>query len=332
MERVTLIGGGSWGTALANLLVDNKKDVLIYDNDIRLVDEINAQHTNLTKLGDITLPKQLKATNSLINAVNHSDLLVLAVPTAVTRIVLKSINELLSSKKIFCNVSKGLELKTHKRVSEIVNDEIDDIHLEAYVCLSGPSHAEEVIRRKITSVVSAGLDLKYSKLIQEIFSNKYFRVYTSNDLIGVELSGSLKNIFGLAAGIVDGLGYGINTKAALITRGLREMKRIARTFGAIDKTLDGLVGIGDLIVTCTSTLSRNYSCGMYIGKGYSLNEAIIKVKTIVEGVKTCKSAYNLSKELNLKTPIIDAIYQILYEDITPSEAISKLMSRKLINE
>lgn len=332
MKKVTIIGGGSWGTALANILVDNHLDVLIYDYDKATVDEINTQHTNFSKLGNITLPKALKATNELLTALNHSDYLVLAVPTAVMRNVLQDINKTVTTKKVFCNVSKGLELKTHKRVSEIVKDEIDEAYITAYVVLSGPSHAEEVIRRKITSVVSASHDLTYATLIQQLFSNSYFRVYTSTDVLGVELSGSLKNIFGLAAGIVDGLGYGINTKAALITRGLLEMKRIGAAYGADIETMNGLVGVGDLIVTCTTTLSRNYSAGVLIGQGETVEDAIKRVKTIVEGIKTCKSAYNLSKELNLKTPMIDSIYHILYEDITPKEAIANLMSRKLIEE
>ncbi|XMB72287.1 NAD(P)H-dependent glycerol-3-phosphate dehydrogenase [Mycoplasmatota bacterium WC30] len=332
MKKIVIIGGGSWGTTLANLLIDNGNDVLIYDNNKACVNEINTSHTNVSKLGEISLPEKLKATYDLAEAVNFSDLIVLAVPTAVSRIVLKEINIYLHEKKLFCNVSKGLELVTHKRVSEIVADEINSDYIKGFVTLSGPSHAEEVILRKITSIVAASKDLKSAKIIQKIFSNQYLRVYTSNDLIGVELSGSLKNIFAIASGIVDGLGYGINTKAALITRGLVEMKRIASTFGAETKTLDGLVGVGDLIVTCTTKLSRNYSAGVLIGEGTDLKHTLSEINMVVEGVKTCKSAYNLSKELNLKTPIIDAIYNILYEESLPTEEIAKLMSRKLIDE
>ena len=332
MRKITIIGGGSWGTTLANLLIDNGNTVLIYDNNKACVNEINTNHTNVSKLGDITLPENLKASYDLKEAVGYSNLIVLAVPTAVNRIVLKGINQYLDEKKLFCNVSKGLELVTHKRISEIVADEINPDFIEGFVTLSGPSHAEEVILRKITSIVAASENLESAKTIQKIFSNQYLRVYTSIDLIGVELSGSLKNIFAIASGIVDGLGYGINTKAALITRGLVEMKRIASTFGAKTKTLDGLVGVGDLIVTCTTKLSRNYSAGVLIGEGTDLKHTLSEINMVVEGVKTCKSAYNLSKELNLKTPIIDAIYNILYNNSKPTEEIARLMSRKLIDE
>ena len=332
MDKVVVIGGGSWGTTLASLLIDNKKEVLIYDLNKDTINEINKYHTNSSKLKDITLSSKLIATSNLLEAVNFGELIILAVPTAATRIVLKNINKFLKEKKLFCNVSKGLEIKTHDRVSQILYDEINPDYIEGYVTLSGPSHAEEVIQRKITSVVAASLDLKHAKIIQDTFSNNYFRVYSSLDLIGVELSGSLKNIFALAAGIVDGLGYGINTKAALITRGLLEMKRIAISLGANENTLNGLVGVGDLIVTCTSTLSRNYSAGLLIAKGDDLEHTLSKINMVVEGVKTCKSAYLLAKELNLKTPIIDSVYNILFNKSKPEEEIIRLMKRKLIDE
>lgn len=332
MEKITIIGGGSWGTALANLLIDNQKEVLIYDNNLETVNEINHQHTNASKLKNVCLPASLKATTNLVTALDFSPLIILAVPTSVCRVVLKTINHILKSPKTFCNVSKGLEMVTHKRVSEIVKDEIDGNKLIDYIVLSGPSHAEEVILRKITSVVAASDNLEAAKRIQVTFSNEYFRVYTSTDLVGVELSGSLKNIFALASGVVDGLGYGINTKAALITRGLIEMKRISMKLGANEATLDGLVGIGDLIVTCTTTLSRNYSAGVCLGEGKTLDETLKEINMVVEGVKTCQSAYFLARELHVETPIIDAIYHILYENSNPEKEIILLMNRKLKNE
>ncbi|MCK5731509.1 MAG: NAD(P)-binding domain-containing protein, partial [Tenericutes bacterium] len=179
MDKVVIIGGGSWGTALANLLIDNHRKVLIYDNDVSTVNEINNKHTNSSKLKNINLPKSLKATNDLQLAVSYSDLIILAVPTGVARLVLKAINKVLKHPKTFCNVSKGLEIGSHKRVSEIVNDEIESSYIKSYITLSGPSHAEEVIQRKITSVVAACTDIEYAKFIQSIFSNNYFRVYTS---------------------------------------------------------------------------------------------------------------------------------------------------------
>ena len=331
MERIAVIGGGSWGTTLANLLVDKGNSVTIYDVSVDTINDINEFHTN-KKLPQSVLNASLKATDNLLLALTDVDIIVLALPTAFIRTVLRDINKLLAKSVVFCNVSKGIELNTHKRVSEIVQDEIDIELIKSYVVLSGPSHAEEVIQKKITSVVAASNDLEYAKKIQELFSNNYFRVYTSTDLIAVELSGSLKNIFAIASGIVDGLGYGINTKSALITRGLVEMKRIVEAMGGNISTLNGLVGVGDLIVTCTTSLSRNYSFGILIGKGRSFTEAQEEIQMVVEGTKTCKSAHNLSQELNLKTPLIDSIYNILYGSALPKAELNRLMNRKLIEE
>ncbi|MCF7923599.1 MAG: NAD(P)-dependent glycerol-3-phosphate dehydrogenase [Candidatus Izimaplasma sp.] len=333
MENIAIVGGGSWGSALANLLEDNNKNVLIYDNDLKTINEINQFHTNKSKLGDVKLSEKIEASNDLDYVLSHSELIVLAVPTSVTRLVLEEINPLLKEAKLFCNVAKGLEFKTNKRVSEIVYDVIDNNLIKGFVSLTGPSHAEEVVVRKLTSVVAASENLKHAELIQEIFSNTdYFRVYTSQDLIGAELGGSLKNIYAIASGMLDGLGYGINTKAALITRGLIEMKRIATELGALEETLNGLVGIGDLIVTCMSKFSRNYSAGLMIGEGDNLKTSLSKMTMVVEGVKTCKTAYFLAKELKIQTPIINAVYNVLFNEIEPEIEIAKLMARDLKSE
>lgn len=333
MERVAIAGGGSWGTALANLLVDNHHDVLVYDLDQALVDEINQQHTNRSKLGDVVLNEEVKATTNLETLLDFSDVIVLAVPTSVTRIVLSNIKQLLKDRKLFINVAKGLEKDTNDRVSEIVYDEIPKQLIEGFVSLTGPSHAEEVIVKKITSVVAASLDIHHAKRVQHLFSNDtYFRVYTSTDLIGAELGGSLKNIYALASGILDGLGYGINSKSALITRGLIEMKRITVALGGLEETLNGLVGIGDLIVTCMSTFSRNYSAGVMIGGGDDLKTSLSKMTMVVEGVKTCHTAYHLARNLNIETPIIDSVYDILFNEIDPNTVISNLMTRELKSE
>jgi len=333
MEKIAIVGGGSWGSALANLLVDNKKEVLIYDNDKNTVDEINQSHTNIAKLGDAPLSDKVKATTSLEETLNFSDMIILAVPTSVTRIVLSEIKKIIKIKKIFVNVAKGLEFKTNDRVSQIVYDELPEEYIEGFVSLTGPSHAEEVIVKKITSIVAASNNLDHAKLVQETFSNEdYFRVYTSLDLIGAELGGSLKNIYAIASGMLDGLGYGINAKSALITRGLIEMKRITNELGGLEETLNGLVGIGDLIVTCMSKFSRNYSAGLLIGEGDDLKTSLSKMTMVVEGVKTCKTAYFLSKELEIETPIIDAVYNVLFNEIEPEIVISKLMSRDLKSE
>ncbi len=281
----------------------------------------------------MSLAKEVVATTSLQETLNFSDMIILAVPTSVTRIVLSEMKKLIQSKKLFVNVAKGLEFKTNDRVSQIVYDEIPEAYIEGFVSLTGPSHAEEVIVRKITSIVAASNSLEHAKLVQETFSNEdYFRVYTSLDLIAAELGGSLKNIYAIASGMLDGLGFGINAKSALITRGLIEMKRITVELGGLEETLNGLVGIGDLIVTCMSRFSRNYSAGLLIGEGDDLKTSLSKMTMVVEGVKTCKTAYFLAKELQIETPIIDAVYNVLFNEIDPEIVINKLMSRDLKSE
>jgi len=333
MERIAIAGGGSWGSALANLLVDNHHEVLVYDYDQTLVDEINQHHTNHTKLGECRLNEGVKATTDISQLLNFSDIIVLAVPTSVTRLVLNAMKPLIQTKKLFVNVSKGLEKDTNDRVSQIVSDVLPNDVIEGFVSLTGPSHAEEVIVRKLTSVVAASLNQDLATRIQQIFSNQmYFRVYTSSDLVGAELGGSLKNIYALASGILDGLGYGINAKSALITRGLIEMKRFCVKLGGKEETLNGLVGVGDLIVTCMSRLSRNYSAGLMIGSGDDLQTSLSKMTMVVEGVKTCYTAHHLAQELRIETPIIDAVYQILFDFVEPQTVIKRLMSRELKSE
>lgn len=333
MERIAIAGGGSWGSALANLLVDNHHDVLIYDLDQSLVDEINTSHTNQSKLGDVVLNEGVRATSDLRDLVHFSDVIVLAVPTSVTRIVLSHIKTLVKTKKLFVNVAKGLEKNTNDRVSQIVYDELPGDIIQGFVSLTGPSHAEEVIVKKLTSIVAASACLDHAVKVQRLFSNEdYFRVYTSTDLIGAELGGSLKNIYALASGILDGLGYGINAKSAMITRGLIEMKRITVALGGLEETLNGLVGIGDLIVTCMSRFSRNYSAGLMIGSGDDLKTSLSKMTMVVEGVKTCYTAHHLAKELEIETPIIDAVYEILFNQTDPEKVIKQLMGRELKSE
>ena len=330
--NISILGGGTWGSALANLLTDNSHSVLVYDNNISTVDTINILHKNKL-LGDVLLNENIKATASLSEVLNFSDILVLAVPTAVTRTLLKEIKPLLKEKKLFVNVAKGLEPVTFDRVSEVVYDELPRTLIRGFVSLTGPSHAEEVVLRKLTSIVAASKKEEDALLIQSLFSNEhYFRVYTSNDLIGSELGGSLKNIYAIASGMLDGLGYGINAKSALITRGLIEMKRIVKALGGKVETLNGLVGVGDLIVTCMSPLSRNYSAGQMIGSGDDLKTSLSKMTMVVEGVKTCKSAYNLTKKLNIDSPIIDAVYDVLFNEIEPEKVIKQLMERELKQE
>ena len=275
----------------------------------------------------------MKATTSLKDAIQANDYILLVVPTAVVRGVLKQINEVINSKKVFINASKGIEPDTFKRVSEIVCEEINENYLEGFVVLTGPSHAEEVVEQKLTVVAAASYNTKLAQDVQVMFSNKeYFRVYTCDDLVGAELGGSLKNIYAIAAGIIDGVGYGINAKSAIIPRALVEMKRLAKVLGANEETLNGLTGVGDLVVTCTSNLSRNYQAGYMIGTGDNLDEALSKMTMVVEGARTCVSAYQAARKFEIYTPIIDAVYDVIYNHQKPKDVIYNLMATSLKNE
>lgn len=283
-EKIAVIGAGSWGCALSRILGDNGHNVLIYDIDKAAIDEINMYHTNKSKLFEGELPHNVKGTCDLEEAVSYGDIILLVVPTKVVRGVLNDINKYLNSKKLFVNASKGIEPDTYKRVSEIVYEEINEEFIEGFVALTGPSHAEEVIKQKLTLIAAASNDDAYAYRVQKIFSNNvYFRVYRVNDLIGAELGGSLKNVYALGAGICEGLGFGVNARSALITRALIEMKKLAVAMGAKEETLDGLTGIGDLIVTCTSNLSRNYQTGVHLAQGKDLNSTIDSMPMVVEG-------------------------------------------------
>lgn len=331
MERVTIIGGGSWGSALSKIVADNKHQVVIYDNDIELVREINDKHTS-KYLPNGKLPKMVTATSNLKEALRFADIVLTVVPTKVMRSVLEKVGKEIESKKLFVNASKGIEPGTFKRVSEIVYEVIPEKYVEGFVALTGPSHAEEVILQVITAIVAASNNLEDAKRVQRLFTNtSYFRVYSSDDLVGAELGGSLKNIFALAAGVLDGLGkyYGDNTKAAMITRGLLEMNQLAIAYGAKESTLFGLAGVGDLIVTTTSKHSRNWQAGYKIGSGKNLKETLASMTMVVEGARTVKSAYFAAREKNIETPIIDAIYNIIYNNHDPHKEIKKLMSRDM---
>ena len=331
-KKVTIIGAGSWGSALGKVLTDNGYEVLIYDLSQDIVDEINNFHTNNTKL-DGLLPETIKATASLIEAIDYSSNILLAVPTKVIRIVAREINKVLKEAKQFINASKGIEPETFNRVSEIVYQEIDRKYIKSFVALTGPSHAEEVIKEKLTIVCAASTDQYASKKVQEMFSNdRYFRVYRLNDLIGAELGGALKNVYAIAAGICDELGFGVNAKTAFMMRSIAEMKRLAVTMGARSETISGLTGIGDLIVTCTSSLSRNYQAGARIARGEYLNEALNNIPMVVEGARTCVSAYQAGKQYNVDIPIIDGIYEVIYNGKNPENIIKELMLRELKEE
>ena len=324
---ITVIGGGSWGLALSKVLADNHHDVLVYDVNEEIVDKINTLHVCI-QLNEY-IPKTIQATTDLQKAVTHSDTLLFVVPTKVLRPALEAVIPHLDAPKTFINAAKGIEPKTFLRISQIFQSTVPKDHLRAFVALSGPSHAEEVIKGMTTLVTSASTNMEDAERVQKLFHNQsYFRVYSSTDVKGVELGGSLKNIFALAAGIVRGQGLGDNAVSALMTRGLIEMGRIYTELGASKDTLMGLSGIGDLIVTCTSEHSRNFQAGYKIGKGKDLNAVLDSMTMVVEGIRTAKAAHLLAEERNLDTPIINAVYDVVFHRITPEEVFSRLLNRE----
>jgi len=330
MRKVAVIGAGSWGTALSQVLVDNGNDVVVYDVEESVIKDINENHRNSKFFGDNYLPKKLAATGDLAEALSGVHFALLAVPTKVMRSALNNMKEFFSPNTVIINASKGIEPGTHKRVSEVVAEVLGaDV---AFVALSGPSHAEEVIIREITSVTCAGNDLEILFDVQQLFSNEYFRVYRTTDLTGVEIGGSIKNVMALGSGILAGLGYGDNARALLITRSLIEIKQLGVALGAKKETFDGLSGLGDLIVTTMSKHSRNFQAGFKIGSGSDLGEALDSMTMVVEGVRSCQATYELAKKLGIEMPFVDAIYDVIFNRNNPQDVIAKMMKRPLITE
>ena len=324
MARVGVIGAGSWGTALAKVLHTNGNDVVVWsivEAEIRM---LNDYHEHLEKLPGVRLPKDMKFTTDMKEAVEGSDYLILAVPSIFTRSTAKAMAPFVKEGQVIVCVAKGIEEATLMTISEVVEDEIPAAEV-AVMC--GPSHAEEVGRELPTTVVAGAKRREVAEGIQDIFMNEVFRVYTSPDVLGMELGGSLKNVIALAAGMTDGLGYGDNTKAALITRGISEMSRLALKMGASAETLNGLTGIGDLIVTCQSQHSRNRRAGMLIGQGYTMQEAMDEVKMVVEGVYSAKAAIALAEKYEVDMPIIQEVNAVLFDGKSAREAVLGLMMR-----
>lgn len=327
MKKVSVIGAGSWGTAIAFVLADNGHDCLLWARRTDQVDEINNKHTNHQYVPDVVLPSALRATSNLVEAAQHGEILIIAVPTKAVRDISRQLNDAFEGPKIIVHVSKGLEPDTLKRISELITEEMSPQNVQAIVALSGPSHAEEVVLRQPTSVTAACTNLNVAEVVQDLFMNHYFRVYSNTDIVGVELGGALKNVIALAAGITDGLGYGDNAKAALITRGLAEITRLGVKMGANPLTFSGLTGLGDLIVTCTSVHSRNWRAGHLLGKGNTLDEVIAGMGMVIEGVRTTRAAYQLAMKYDVPMPITVALHSVLFEQVEPKIAVDKLMSR-----
>lgn len=327
MKKIAVIGAGSWGTALSMVLADNGHEVTLWSHRAAQAEEIRDHHTNERYLPGVVIPDSIAGTSSLEEALSGADAVMLVIPAKALREVLGQIRACLRKPVLFIHGIKGIEPKTFKRMSEVIQEEIPESLRAAVVVLSGPSHAEEVSLRHPTTVAVASENQEAARKAQDLFFNHYFRVYTNEDVTGVEIGGALKNIIALGAGISDGLGYGDNAKAALITRGLAEISRLGAKLGAHPLTFIGLTGMGDLIVTCTSVHSRNWRAGNMLGKGKKLDDVLAHMGMIVEGVRTAEAAYALAKKEQVEMPITEAIYHVLFDGKRPKEAVDELMGR-----
>ena len=322
--KVTVIGAGSWGIALAKLLSDNKCDVTVWSALPDEIEMLNREHEHVDKLKGVKLPESMIFTTDLKAAMEGAEILVMAVPSVFVRKTAAQLKEFYQPEQIVVNVSKGIEESTLHTMSEIISEEIPGCTVAV---LSGPSHAEEVGRGIPTTIVVGAKKREVAEIIQNTFMSPVFRVYTSPDVLGIEIGAALKNVIALAAGIADGLGYGDNTKAALITRGMAEISRLGVAMGGKPETFYGLSGIGDLIVTCASMHSRNRRAGILIGKGYTAKEAMDEVKMVVEGVYSAKAAKKLSEQYDIEMPIVDKVNEILFSEVPAADSLNDLMLR-----
>ncbi|OAB44262.1 NAD(P)H-dependent glycerol-3-phosphate dehydrogenase [Paenibacillus glacialis] len=325
-NKVSVLVAGSWGTALASVLAANNLDVSLWSRNLEQVNEINELHTNSRYLPGITLASNIIATSSMKDAVENSSAVVIVAPSSAMREVSRELKKYWKNDMICIHATKGFETETLHRMSSVISEELGCDEGDIVV-LSGPSHAEEVIRHCPTTVVVASLNKEKAEAAQELFMNSYFRVYTNRDMVGVELSGALKNIIALGAGMSDGLGFGDNAKAALLTRGLAEISRIGVELGANPLTFSGLAGIGDLVVTATSQHSRNWRAGSLIGKGTKLNDVLESMGMVVEGIRTTQAAHKLSIKHGVQMPITDQIYHVLFKERDTRTAVETLMGR-----
>ena len=329
MANVGVLGAGSWGTALSVLLTDNGHQVTVWSIDEYEVIMLNEKREHELKLPGVKLPDDMVITGNMRSAIQGKDFLVLAVPSPFTRSTARKMSPMVAEGQIIVDVAKGIEESTLMTLSRQIEQEIPQADVAV---LSGPSHAEEVGRRLPTTCVIGAKTRKTAEYLQSMFISNVFRVYTSPDILGIELGGSLKNVIALAAGIADGLGYGDNTKAALITRGIAEIARLGVKMGGKIESFTGLTGIGDLIVTCASVHSRNRKAGYLIGQGMSMQEAMDEVKMVVEGVYSAKAAAKLAKEYDVSMPIVEEVNAVLFEGKSPAEAVNDLMMRESRSE
>ncbi|MCR5835667.1 MAG: NAD(P)-dependent glycerol-3-phosphate dehydrogenase [Lachnospiraceae bacterium] len=329
MSKIAVLGGGGWAIALAVLLDDNKHDVTIWSALEKEVQALTNDRENKNSLPGIIIPDTIKITGDIDSAVKDADMIVMAVASSFVRKTSALLKGKIKDNQVIVNVAKGIEDGTLYTMTDIIEEELPGCNA---CVLSGPSHAEEVGRKIPTTVVIGAKDLETAKYIQETVSNNYFRAYVSPDIIGIELGGSLKNVIALAAGAADGLGFGDNTKAALITRGIKEISALGIAMGGHARTFSGLSGIGDLIVTCASMHSRNRRAGILIGQGKSLEEAVEEVHMVVEGAVSAKAALALAKKYNVELPIIEQVNEVLFEGKPAKDAVMELMNRQYTSE
>ncbi len=331
-QQVAVIGAGSWGTALALVAARNRHAVRLWAREPEVAHQINATHRNPYYLTDIELPENLRATDSLAEALDGAGFVLIVVPSHATRQVVEQMRPYLSAQQTLVSATKGIENVTLMRMDEVIVDVLKERFAPRFVALSGPSFAREVAGGDPTAIVAASREPQASEAVQHLLSANVFRVYTNSDVIGVELGGAVKNVVAIGSGVVRGLGMGTNTVAAIITRGLAEMTRLALAQGARVETLAGLAGLGDLVLTCTGELSRNRRVGVELGKGRKLTEIVGEMREVAEGVKTTRAIYELGKRLNIDMPITASIHALLYEDKPAIEAANELMGRPLKRE
>lgn len=333
MKKISIIGGGSFGTAISVVLGSAGYPVTIWAREIEVVEGINRKGINPSYLSDVQLPENVKASHNLEDALEESDMVVFATPTHALREVALQAKPFLNEHHIVVTISKGIEIDSLMTPSQILVDVLEGTVLEDQIgVLTGPSHAEEAGKFKPTTVVAAAYSKRAARAIQETFMTPYFRVYLNHDILGAEIGAALKNIMAIAAGIVDGAELGDNAKAALMTRGLHEMKRMGAMLGASQDTFSGLTGMGDLIVTCTSEHSRNRFVGYHIGRGKKLDEIISGMNMVAEGIKTAKSVHQWAENNQVEMPITEAVYKVLFENVDPEDAVHELMTRNAKDE
>ena len=330
--EIGVVGAGSWGTALAKHLAEKGFAIDLWAFEKEVKEQIENTRENKYFLQGFTLPENIHPSNDLERVVSGKDLILVVVPSHCMREVAQNMKRFVSEQSIVVSASKGIENKTHLTMTDILKEKFDFMHGKNFAVLSGPSFAKEVADQAPTVVAAASSDLKTAERVQKIFSGPTFRVYVNTDTAGVEIGGAVKNVIAIAAGICDGMALGYNARAALITRGLAEMKRLGTKLGADPLTLAGLAGVGDLMLTCTGELSRNYTVGKKIGKGEKIEAIISEMRMVAEGVKTTKSVYNLSRKLGVDLPICNEVYYVLFEDLDVNLTIKRLMNRDLKHE